>query len=329
MRAVFPRARSWVFALPVLVALAACDRTPTEPFPDPFAAAKGGHPPAKPVVSKIAFGSDHQGFTGIYVVDPDGQNLALVTMPPVNRSDMEPSLSPGAAKVVFTRANSSAETSELYIATVNNGQTQQLTNFGVLTGSPALSPDGKKVAFVSDKVHPGAAAQVNVYVMNLDGSGLELVDSTMRGSRPAWSADGSKLYYTTGLFLSGVHNYAIMIKELATGITTPKWWSPYSMVSNPVIDHVTGRVMFEQHPLDQMNPVLFLAPDSGVGQVLPVGDARVGGFNKDGSRFVFAPIFPSPVALRVIDMTSVGQGTLVVTDLPTPALWAQAPTWSR
>lgn len=340
MHAGFPRARSWVLALPMLVALAACDRTPTEPFPAPFAAAKGGNGgsgSAKAGAGRIAFGSDHQGFTGIYVVDPDGQNLALVTMPPAGKADLEPSLAPGGNKVAFTRSDPGTETSELYVANVNGGTAQQLTGFGVLTGSPAFSPDGKKIAFVSDKSHPGATAPVNLYVMNLDGSNLQLVDSTIRGSRPAWSADGAKLYYATGIDsapgtdFGGVHQYALMAKHLVSGTTTWIWWSPNSTVANPVVDFQTGRIMIEQQELIDPAPFLTLLPgDTGIPQVLvDLGFARPGGWSKDGTRFVYAPNYPTPMALRILDVTSVGSGTLVTTDLVTPAVWAQAPTWSR
>ena len=72
MRSLFPCARSWVLPAVVLDALAGCDRSPTEPFEMPFEAAKGGggSGSGKPgLVERIAFASDHQGFT-----DAAGQN---------------------------------------------------------------------------------------------------------------------------------------------------------------------------------------------------------------------------------------------------------------
>ena len=186
MRSLFPCARSWVLPAVVLVALAGCDRSPTEPFEMPFEAAKGGggSGSGKPgLVERIAFASDHQGFTGIYVIDPNGGQATLVTTPPSNMSDAEPTLTPGSTRVAFTRSNSISETSEIYSATLNGLSVQQLTNFNALTLSPVFSPDGKKIAFISNKPHPGAIASLNVFVMNADGSNVQLVDSTRTGSR--------------------------------------------------------------------------------------------------------------------------------------------------
>ncbi len=63
---------------------------------------------------------------------------------------------------------------------------------GVCTG-PALSPDGRKVAF---SVQP-AIGDWEIYVINVDGTGLtNLTDNAeFDGWRPAWSPDGSKIAF--------------------------------------------------------------------------------------------------------------------------------------
>ncbi len=72
-----------------------------------------------------------------------------------------------------------------------------LSHKGYETLSPALSPDGRRIAYAESNgdEFPG------IYVMNADGSGdRKLIETfspaTASGARLAWSADGSRLYYT-------------------------------------------------------------------------------------------------------------------------------------
>ena len=50
-------------------------------------------------------------------------------------------------------------------------------------GSPAWSPDGKRIAFYSER-----DGNADIYVMNADGSGVtQLTRSTAQDGIPAWS----------------------------------------------------------------------------------------------------------------------------------------------
>ena len=54
---------------------------------------------------------------------------------------------------------------------------------------PRVSPDGKRIAFVSTR-----DGNYDVYVMNLDGSGvLRITHSDERDDYPAWHPDGKQL----------------------------------------------------------------------------------------------------------------------------------------
>ena len=59
--------------------------------------------------------------------------------------------------------------------------------------SPAFSPDGRWLAYVSDESGRG-----EVYVQPFPGPGGKWPISTDGGTEPAWSADGRELYFRQG-----------------------------------------------------------------------------------------------------------------------------------
>jgi Tol biopolymer transport system component len=60
---------------------------------------------------------------------------------------------------------------------------------------PHVSPDGKKVSFVTDGEEGGSKVR-SVYTMNLDGSGRTLIQSNAR--EPCWTCAGDGLVYLKG-----------------------------------------------------------------------------------------------------------------------------------
>ena len=59
---------------------------------------------------------------------------------------------------------------------------------------PALSPDGKRVVFVSNRDNP----LYDIYVMNSDGSNVKRLTVTAAANdKPTWSADGTKILFTS------------------------------------------------------------------------------------------------------------------------------------
>jgi Tol biopolymer transport system component len=80
----------------------------------------------------------------------------------------------------------------------------RLTNDAAFDFEPAWSPNGRKIAFASNRAAPGTCANVgpacnyDIYVMNADGSGLVRLTTSLANDRnPAWSPDGSRIVFTS------------------------------------------------------------------------------------------------------------------------------------
>jgi Tol biopolymer transport system component len=87
-----------------------------------------------------------------------------------------------------------------------------LTDEAAYDASPAWSPDGKLIAFNSDR-----AGEENTYVMNSDGSGARKIgDLAGDDGAPSWSPDGSKLVVILHAPAGGKH----VVIDVATGTQT-------------------------------------------------------------------------------------------------------------
>lgn len=82
---------------------------------------------------------------------------------------------------------------DIYKMTFDGSIVGKITNgpLGAMNVEPAVSPDGKKIAFSSDR-----GGRPMIYVMNIDGSNLQrLTHAGVYNSTPAWSPDGKKIAF--------------------------------------------------------------------------------------------------------------------------------------
>ena len=98
---------------------------------------------------------------------------------------------------------------DLYILGLHQRSRKRLTRGIAVEASPCWSPDGKKLAFVSDR-----NGNPRIFTVNADGSGLTLLPKIANGVdavTPAWSDDGKIAYATR---LRGSANYVLAVYDL-------------------------------------------------------------------------------------------------------------------
>lgn len=108
------------------------------------------------------------------------------------RIKTDPSISPDEKSMVFASVGSQNE--DIYLANSDGGNIRLLTNTAYKERLPVWSPDGQKIAFLSNesgKVFEG-------WIMNPDGSSLRKIttDTTPSAIIPVWSPDGKSLLFS-------------------------------------------------------------------------------------------------------------------------------------
>jgi len=140
--------------------------------------------------SMLAFVSERDGNSEIYLVNVDGSGLLRLTNDPGH--DVDPSWSPDGKRIAF--ASDRAGSSNIYIMDADGSNPVLRTNRGS-SYSPAWSADGTRIAFSSLR-----DGQFGVYVMSVDG---DWANPTHVGydsgwnAHPAWSPDGERIAFVS------------------------------------------------------------------------------------------------------------------------------------
>ena len=157
-------------------------------------------PSWSPDGKRIAFSSDRDNPQNyeIYVMDADGQNEQRLTNNP--NEDQYPSWSPDGKRMVFSaRREGHFEsdfgiTDEIYVMDANGENQQRLTENRQYDWYPSWSPDGKRIAFSSDR--KGDLQNFEIYVMDANGENQQRLTENRAGDQwPSWSPDGKRIAF--------------------------------------------------------------------------------------------------------------------------------------
>ena len=136
----------------------------------------------------------------IYVMDADGSNPQRLTNNPTE--DEYPAWSPDGRRIVFSARreghveNKFGITYEIYVMNADGGNEQRLTENRNNDWSPSWSPDGKRIAFESDR--KGDVVKFDIYVMDADGGNPQrLTENRVYDWSPSWSPGGKRIVFAS------------------------------------------------------------------------------------------------------------------------------------
>jgi TolB protein len=218
-------------------------------------------------------------------------------------------------QIAYTRITNQTETdieSDIYTIDVDGSDERKLTDTPGLDGLPTWSPDGQRIAIVSDRDD----GNWEIYLMDADGTQQRRLTNTPEKDEaaPAWSPDGEKIAYVTGFFGD---NPSIWVMD-ADGsgqkrLVDGNWpsWSPNG-------DRLVYTTFSDDEKLAVMNA------DGLARRELP-GVAYEAAWSPDGERFAY-------VTTRGVNneeiyvMKTDGTQRTRLTDIPGYDHWP--PTWS-
>jgi Tol biopolymer transport system component len=124
--------------------------------------------------------------------------------------------------------------SRIYVSPVNSSEVfttiPMVDTIDLFDIQPSWSPDGTKIAFISDRARDG---QWDIFLMNPDGTGLQrLTDFPIHQHGPVWSPDGKKIAFTGASMEGGGASIYVMgadgtgLFQVTHHLGSSPTWSP-------------------------------------------------------------------------------------------------------
>ena len=177
------------------------------------------------------------GYNQIFWVPADGGAPTQLTFGPTNAGG--PVTWTADSRAVLFGADLSPEwqrninESEVYRVGIEGSAPVALTHRKGLDAAPAVSPDGRQIAYIGFDEQGRAAQQTQLYVMNADGSNPRALTANFDRAvgNPVWSADGRSIYVLYDEH--GSNRVARVgldgsVRDVASGLTGSGLDRPYS-----------------------------------------------------------------------------------------------------
>jgi TolB protein len=173
--------------------------------------------------TRIAFRQQEGRATEIAIADFDGYDAKAVTRDGTLVGG--PCWMPGARALLYTSWKGGGE--EILEHNLGNGDRRVFANYPGANLSPAVSPDGQKVAMILSR-----SGSPNLWVCNVDGSGLKQLTNTRdEDSCPTWSPDSREICFVCRsgraelqkVSASGGPARVLRVAGVYGNLTSPDW----------------------------------------------------------------------------------------------------------
>jgi Tol biopolymer transport system component len=169
---------------------------------------------------KIAFASDREPDANlqIYTMNADGSNQQRLG-PLQPGENIHPSWSPDGRQIVFqskrdTNGNALDDNYDIYIMSSEGTDSNFLVVHSADDVEPSWSPDGRKIAFLSDR-----SGQDEIYLMNPDGQEItQLTNLNILKSGLSWASDSQHIIFEGN---GDIYSVNIATKEVTKPISFP------------------------------------------------------------------------------------------------------------
>jgi Tol biopolymer transport system component len=182
--------------------------------------------------TRLAFVRDDN----IYAMNADGSGYTRLSDDDIDDYDQSPAWSPDGTRIAFASwqrafGGERRNDSDIYVMNADGSNIGRLTDDPSTDLLPAWSPDGSRIAFISNRNQ-----RWDLYVMNADGSNQTLlVESVDHNSAAAWSPDGERLAFAGS---PGSHIYVMDIGDSKVSPLTEKPGMNFSPAWSPDGRHI-------------------------------------------------------------------------------------------
>jgi TolB protein len=176
----------------------------------------------------------------LVAMGPDGDDREELSKIPLT---YDFAVSPDGRRIAYSQleGQSHSQHLELYVADIDGSNRRRLTENDSGDALPAWSPDGKRIAFVSNRAESApcfyydcAGFTNELYVMDADGSDVtRLTETDEEELSPSWSPDGEEIVYVRVADDDGPHYLYVAnadgscARRLVEG-QAPDWHGPSS-----------------------------------------------------------------------------------------------------
>lgn len=197
---------------------------------------------------------------------------------------------------------------DIFVMDIDRGLIHNITAHPAYDGAPAWSPDGRWLAFISDRERRGT----QIYVMDANGGNIRrLTDNRGSYGAPRWSADGTRLVFPAFHLGQGALVSVNLDGTDLTQVTSETVYAGQVMVElgievgglSRVLSPDGSRLMFVSHRGSQWG-IYLSNPDRSNDRLLTyVGDfAEPPVWSWDGRRIAYISFWRSSSDLFVIDV---------------------------